>query len=64
MRKCERKAGNGRSQTILLILSRIETMWRRRGVFASSSISQHLEANGANTMSKFLAFIATASLII
>ena len=46
---CERIVGNGRSQTMFPgILSRIETMSRRRGVFAFSCISKHHEAHKAN----------------
>ena len=45
-------AMKGRKQC-LLILSRIETMSRRRGVFASSCISEHLEVHEANTTSQF-----------
>ena len=42
----------GRKQC-LLVLSRIETMSRRCGVFASRCISKRIGAHGANTTSQF-----------
>ena len=46
MGMCERKAGNGRSTTMFAsTLSRIVKMLRKRGVFASSCISEHCEVH-------------------